>query len=53
MPGPCSARSCSSIRALVHAILYVTGIPLVRPLFWAVGLAGTVMILLAMLGIIT
>jgi uncharacterized MAPEG superfamily protein len=37
---------------LVHAILYVTGIPLVRPLFWAVGLAGTVMILLAILGII-
>jgi uncharacterized MAPEG superfamily protein len=37
---------------LVHAILYVTGIPLVRPLFWAIGLAGTVMILLAILGII-
>jgi uncharacterized MAPEG superfamily protein len=38
---------------LVHAILYVTGIPLVRPLFWAVGLAGSVMILLAILGIIS
>jgi uncharacterized MAPEG superfamily protein len=36
---------------LVHAILYVTGIPLVRPLFWAVGIAGTVMVLLAVLGI--
>jgi uncharacterized MAPEG superfamily protein len=38
---------------LAHAILYVTGIPLVRPLFWAVGLAGTVIVLLAILGIIT
>jgi uncharacterized MAPEG superfamily protein len=38
---------------LVHAILYVAGIPLVRPLFWAIGLAGTVMILLALLGIIS
>jgi len=38
---------------LVHAILYVTGIPLVRPLFWAVGLAGTAIILLAILGIIS
>jgi uncharacterized MAPEG superfamily protein len=37
---------------LAHAILYVTGIPLVRPLFWAVGVAGTVIILLAVLGII-
>jgi uncharacterized MAPEG superfamily protein len=37
---------------LVHAILYVTGIPLVRPLFWAVGLTGTVIILLTILGII-
>ena len=36
---------------LVHAILYVTGIPLVRPLFWAVGVVGTVMVLLAILGI--
>jgi len=38
---------------LVHAILYVTGIPLVRPLFWAVGLAGTVIVLLATLGLIS
>lgn len=36
---------------LVHAILYVTGIPLVRPLFWAVGVVGTVMVLFAILGI--
>src|SRR5690348_1644010 len=38
---------------LVHAVLYVTGIPLVRPLFWAVGLAGTVIVLLAILGLIS
>jgi uncharacterized MAPEG superfamily protein len=38
---------------LVHAILYVTGIPLVRPLFWAVGLAGTAIVLLATLGLIS
>ena len=38
---------------LVHAVLYVTGIPLVRPLFWAVGLAGTVIVLLATLGLIS
>lgn len=38
---------------LAHAILYVTGIPLVRPLFWAVGLAGTVIVLLATLGLIS
>ena len=37
---------------LVHAILYVTGIPLVRPLFWAVGVAGAVMVLLAILGLL-
>ena len=37
---------------LAHAILYVTGVPLVRPLFWAVGLGGTVMVLLAILGFI-
>ncbi len=37
---------------LVHAILYVTGIPLVRPLFWAVGVVGTIIILLAILGIV-
>ena len=38
---------------LAHAILYVTGIPLVRPLFWAVGVAGTVIVLLATLGLIS
>jgi uncharacterized MAPEG superfamily protein len=38
---------------LVHAVLYVTGIPLVRPLAWAVGFAGTVIVLLALLGVLS
>lgn len=37
---------------LVHAILYVLGVPFVRPLAWGVGLAGTVMMLLAILKLI-
>ena len=37
---------------LVHAILYVTGVPMVRPLAWAVGIAGTVMVLLVDLGML-
>lgn len=37
---------------LVHAILYIFGIPMVRPLVWAAGFAGTIMVLLAILGII-
>ncbi|BCW89150.1 hypothetical protein sos41_23060 [Alphaproteobacteria bacterium SO-S41] len=32
---------------VVHALLYTFGVPMVRPLAWVVGLAGTVMILLA------
>ena len=36
----------------VHAVLYLLGVPMVRPLVWAVGLAGTVMVLLAVLGVI-
>ena len=32
---------------VVHALLYIFGVPMVRPLAWVVGLAGTVMILLA------
>jgi uncharacterized MAPEG superfamily protein len=35
---------------VVHAVLYLTGVPMVRPLAWAVGLAGTVMIFLALMG---
>jgi uncharacterized MAPEG superfamily protein len=34
---------------VVHAGLYLAGVPLVRPLAWAVGLVGTVMVLLALL----
>jgi len=33
-----------------HAVLYLAGVPLVRPLAWGVGLAGTVMVLGAVLG---
>ncbi len=35
---------------LAHAGLYLVGAPLVRPLAWAVGIAGTVMILAAVIG---
>lgn len=37
---------------LAHAVVYVIGLPLIRPLFWAIGLVGTVMVLLALLGLI-
>lgn len=37
---------------VVHAVLYVFGVPLVRPLVWAVGLVGTVLVLLAVLKIV-
>ncbi len=36
---------------LAHAVLYLLGVPMVRPLAWAVGLAGTVMVLVALLGV--
>jgi uncharacterized MAPEG superfamily protein len=36
---------------VVHALLYIFGVPMVRPLAWAVGLVGTVMIFLAILKI--
>lgn len=36
----------------VHAVLYLLGVPMVRPLAWAVGIAGTLMVLLAVLGLI-
>src|ERR1700760_2696894 len=35
---------------LAHAALYLVGAPMVRPLAWAVGLAGTLMVLVALLG---
>jgi uncharacterized MAPEG superfamily protein len=37
---------------VVHAVLYLAGVPMIRPLVWAVGLAGTVMVLLALLRVI-
>lgn len=36
---------------LAHALIYVTGLPMIRPLAWAVGLIGTLMVLKALLGI--
>lgn len=35
---------------VAHAALYLAGAPMIRPLAWAVGLAGTVMILAALMG---
>ncbi len=35
---------------LAHAVLYLAGVPMIRPLAWGVGLAGTVMVLGAVLG---
>lgn len=37
---------------VVHAGVYLAGVPMIRPLVWAVGLAGTVMVLLALLRVI-
>ena len=33
---------------VAHAAIYLLGLPLVRPLFWGIGMAGTVMIFLAL-----
>jgi uncharacterized MAPEG superfamily protein len=35
---------------VVHAVLYVAGVPWVRPLAWAVGIVGTAMIFAALVG---
>ena len=32
-----------------HAVLYLLGVPMVRPLAWAIGLAGTLMVLAGVL----
>jgi uncharacterized MAPEG superfamily protein len=37
---------------LAHAVIYLLGLPAIRPLAWAVGLVGTVMMLLAILKLI-
>jgi len=36
---------------VAHAILYILGVPMIRPLAWGVGIAGTVMIFLALFNI--
>jgi uncharacterized MAPEG superfamily protein len=36
---------------VAHAVIYLAGLPMVRPLFWAIGIAGTVMIFLALFGL--
>ncbi len=36
---------------LAHAVVYLLGLPMIRPLFWAVGLVGTLMVLAAVLGL--
>jgi hypothetical protein len=35
---------------VAHAVLYLFGIPLVRPLAWAAGIAGTTMVFAAIMG---
>ena len=37
---------------LGHAILYITGLPLVRPLFWFAGVVGCGMIFLSLFGVL-
>lgn len=36
---------------VAHAGLYLAGVPMIRPLVWAVGMAGTVVVLAALLGL--
>jgi uncharacterized MAPEG superfamily protein len=36
---------------LVHAALYLAGVPFIRPLAWAGSIAGTIMMLTAVLGL--
>jgi uncharacterized MAPEG superfamily protein len=36
---------------VAHAIVYLAGLPVIRPVFWTIGIIGTVMILLALFGI--
>jgi uncharacterized MAPEG superfamily protein len=35
---------------VAHAVIYLAGVPMIRPLAWAVGVAGTTMIFLALMG---
>jgi uncharacterized MAPEG superfamily protein len=34
---------------VVHAVLYILGVPLIRPLAWGVGMAGIVMVFLGLM----
>jgi uncharacterized MAPEG superfamily protein len=36
---------------LVHALLYLTGVPWLRPLAWAAGIVGTAMVFGALVGL--
>jgi uncharacterized MAPEG superfamily protein len=36
---------------VAHAVVYLAGVPLIRPLFWFAGLIGTLMVLFALFGI--
>jgi uncharacterized MAPEG superfamily protein len=37
---------------LAHAVIYLAGWPLIRPLAWALSIVGTLIVLLAVLGIL-
>jgi uncharacterized MAPEG superfamily protein len=36
---------------VAHAVVYLAGLPYIRPLFWAIGLVGATMIFLALFGV--
>lgn len=36
---------------VAHAIVYLAGWPMIRPLFWGIGIVGTVMVFLALFGV--
>jgi uncharacterized MAPEG superfamily protein len=36
---------------VAHAVVYLAGLPYIRPLFWGIGIIGTIMMFLALFGI--
>jgi len=36
---------------VAHAVIYLAGWPYIRPLFWTVGVVGTIMVFLALFGV--
>lgn len=36
---------------IAHAVVYLAGLPYIRPVFWTIGIIGTIMIFLALFGI--